>query len=435
MKKKKYLGGVLLIWISAIVGIFLLIQLILKFVQPPPPRHIVIASGSPDGAYYAIAKEYETLLKKEGITCQILNTKGSVENLQLLNSGKVDLAFLQSGISSADNNQNISLRSIASIYYEPLWVFYRGIEELDLINQLTGKRIGVGEDNSGTKAVTIRLLELNGITPHNSEFKSLSSQQMSDQLISGELDAAFLVTSPNAKSFKKLLANDNIQLMNFRRYQAYARNFLFVKDLTIPEGMLDIQRNIPKQNITLLSTLATLVATDKMHPQLVEVMLNCAQRIHKKQGLLEKEDEFPAKKYLEFPVHDAAANYFYSGPSFLAKYLPFWLVTLIRRLAIIIIPLLTLLFPLFKITPLAIRWPIKRKLNLWYSELEEIESLVNGDSDKISFINSQKRLNELEEEVVNDPLPPAYKNESFQLRFHIRHVQNQISEALGKSEK
>ncbi len=258
----------------------------------------------------------------------------------------------------------------------------------------------------------------------------MSGQESSEQLIKGELDAVFLITSPNAENFKRLLANKNIQLMNFRRYQAYARNFLFVKDLSVPEGMLDIQRNIPKKNITLLSTLATLVATDKMHPQLVEVILNCAQRIHEEESLLEKESEFPAKKYLEFPVHDAAANYFYSGPSFLAKYLPFWLVNIIRRLAIIIIPLITLLFPLFKITPFAIRWPIKRKLNLWYSELEHIEQLVNEERDKELLANSQKKLNDLEEDVVNDPLPPAYKHESYQLRFHIRQVHNQIRASL-----
>ncbi len=158
MKKRRFLSGVLLIWILAIVGIFLTIHIILKFVQPPPPRHIVIASGSSGGAYYAYAKKYEKLLKKQGISCTILNTKGSVENLHLLNSGKVDLAFMQSGISSAENNENINLRSIASIYYEPLRVFYSGNEEFNLINQLKGKRIGVGEENSGTKAVSVRLL-------------------------------------------------------------------------------------------------------------------------------------------------------------------------------------------------------------------------------------------------------------------------------------
>ena len=84
--------------ILALAGCFVAWQ----FVNPAPPDTITIATGQQGGAYLLFAERYQAVLAREGITLNILETAGSVENLQLLekDADSVDLAFVQGGTAS-----------------------------------------------------------------------------------------------------------------------------------------------------------------------------------------------------------------------------------------------------------------------------------------------------------------------------------------------
>jgi TRAP-type uncharacterized transport system substrate-binding protein len=135
-----------------------------QFVGPAPPKHIVIATGMKEGAYYAYGKAYSEIFAREGVTLEVKSTAGSVENIKLLEAeaGAVDIAFLQGGTGTLATSSN--LVSLGSLYFEPLWIFYREDTQVDLPPNLRGKRIAVGGEGSGTKVLVMKLLELNGLT-------------------------------------------------------------------------------------------------------------------------------------------------------------------------------------------------------------------------------------------------------------------------------
>src|SRR5207248_3081257 len=133
------------VW-AAIIGFCLaaLIGTYMLFVEAPPPKKIVIASGGRNGAYYQFAQKYADALKKEGVAVEVRESAGSVENLHLLqdDSSGVAVAIVQSGVASAEDRDHLD--ALGSFYREPLWVFYCGVKPLDRLSQLAGKRIGVG---------------------------------------------------------------------------------------------------------------------------------------------------------------------------------------------------------------------------------------------------------------------------------------------------
>ena len=63
-----------------------------QFVNPAPPDSLTIATGQQGGAYLLFAERYQAVLAREDITLNILETAGSVENLQLLEQDSVDLS-------------------------------------------------------------------------------------------------------------------------------------------------------------------------------------------------------------------------------------------------------------------------------------------------------------------------------------------------------
>jgi TRAP transporter TAXI family solute receptor len=405
-----------------------------QFVEPAPPRQIAIATGGKEGAYYRFAERYAELLARDGITLEVRSTSGSIENLGLMTAPEsdVDIAFVQGG--TGDQAAAPRLRSLASLYLEPLWIFTRARPPPERLSELAGRRIAAGGTGSGTRAVALQLLADNGLADETATLLPMGGTEAAEALLSGGLDAAFIVASPEAPVVARLLAAEGIAPVSLARTQAYARRYRFLSAVTLPEGVIDFQRNIPDRDINLLAPAANLVAREDLHPALSVLLLQAAKKVHGGGGLFERPGEFPAPSHLDFPQSDAAQQYFEFGPPFLQRYLPFWAANLIDRLKIMLLPLVTLLFPLFKIVPPTYRWRVRSRIYRWYRELQEIDERARaaGPADDLERLTSE--LDRIEDEVRRVSVPLAYADALYHLRMHIAFVRQTLhgSEARGR---
>ena len=409
--------------------------LVLNFLKPPPPKYFSIATGRADGAYYKFAKEYQKLLKKEGITLKIVTTAGSVEALKLLDSGKVDVAFVQGGTAKEyANSKNLS--SLASIFYEPLWVFYRkDLPHINYLYDLKGKKISVGEKGSGTKALSEILLKQNGVNKTNSKLLFLSSKESVKELEEGKIDALFMVVSPKSDNVKRVLNDSQIELFSFKRALAYKQKFLYLTDLILGEGIVNLEKNIPLKDKTLLATTCTLVQNNRFNPELMRLLLKIAKKVHSHRTLFAKEGFFPNYKYTQIPMDEDAKIYLQKGDSFLEKIFPFRVAVTINRLIIFLIPLITLLLPFFKgILPLY-RWRIRYKIYRWYGELNSIDDQIDK-MDLQTIKESIQKLKRLEKEIKEQTdIPLSYMGEYYNLQLHLDLILKKLKKAKANIEK
>ncbi|MFQ5944567.1 MAG: TAXI family TRAP transporter solute-binding subunit, partial [Anaerolineales bacterium] len=318
---KEYLKTVGPALLIVIVGFWVAYQ----FVQPAPPHTIVMSTGGKDGAYYLFAQRYRDILARDDITLEIRTSAGSVENIERLEKGEVDIAFVQGGSNTSRDSQ--SLLSLGSMYYEPLWVFYRSNKRLKRLTKFEGKRIAVGKEGSGTRAVTLKLLKENGITGAQAFLSSLGGQDAADALWQREVDAAFFVASPQSPTVQKLLTRSPIKLMSFKRAKAYTRRHAFLASVILPQAVINLDKDLPPHDTTLLAATANLVVRTDFHPALIDLILEAAKDVHGAGGLFAEQGEFPSPEYLEFPLSEEAGRYYRRGPSFLRRYLPFWAAT------------------------------------------------------------------------------------------------------------
>ena len=412
--------------ILALAGCFVAWQ----FVNPAPPDTITIATGQPGGAYLLFAERYQTVLAREGITLNILETAGSVENLQLLekDADSIDLAFVQGGTASKAATPDLT--SLASLYYEPLWVFYRGTGELTRLTQLQHKRIAAGEPGSGTQAVAMTLREDNLLQINPADILSVGGREAADALITGRVDVAFFVASVQSPLVQELLHRQDIQLMSFERADAYTRLHHFLSRITLPEGIIDLQENIPPQDTVLLAATANLVAHDGFHPALISLILQAAEEVHGDGSLFAQPGDFPNDQHLEFKLDEGARRYFKHGPPFLQRYLPFWTANLIDRMKVMLIPLLTLLIPLIKIMPPTYRWQARKKVYRWYRELKTLDFQHPEQLPAETLHTSIQKLDNIEEEVRKVSVPLSYSDELYNLRLHIDLVRSKLRKGL-----
>ena len=139
------------LWGSGLLLIIVVFAVAWFFVEPAPPNRIVIAVGAQDGAYWQFAQQYAEVFKQYDIELELRETAGSLENYRLLSDeNEVHVAIVQGGSAPEEIRESNQFESIASLYFEPVWVFYRGDKVSTEIRQLKGKTIAVGRENSGT---------------------------------------------------------------------------------------------------------------------------------------------------------------------------------------------------------------------------------------------------------------------------------------------
>lgn len=395
-----------------------------QYVGAPPPKVVRIATGANNGAYYTFAQEYARLLASDGITLEVVPTAGSVENLELLKSGEVSLALIQGGSATRDDKER--LQSLGSLFLEPVWIFVRRQSAVKRFLELKGNRVSVGIAGSGTHLLATQLLSAAGITETNTQLIREETTQAIDSLSNGKIDAAFFVASPEAPIIRKLFAAPAVELLNFDRAAAYGRWFPFLTPVTLSEGVIDLQQNIPDHDTPLVAASANLAARRDLNASLIPAVLNAVTRVHQTGGVLEHKRQFPSVDFADLPLSEDARRYLINGPSFLFRWLPYGTAVLLDRLKILVLPLLALLLPVFKIAPPLYTWRIRSKIYKWYAAVREVESSIQEQKvsgDATSLIN---RLNELDRQVASVSVPLSYAAELYHLRLHIRFLQKKL---------
>ena len=409
-----------------------------QFLQPGPRRHIVLASGAESGIYHQYALRYKEILGREGVTVDLRMTGGAGDNLRVLldpNSG-VDAAFMQGGVATVPEANKLAM--LASLYYEPLWIFYRDAATLSQINELYGKRIAIGITGSGTRALVAQLFAAQGLTMAgdtgrgNTDLVALGGSDALRALKAGEFDAALYVGGAATATIEQALRDPVIKLMNLTHADAYPRRLPFVTKLTLPYGTIDLAINVPDRDVTMIGTKAMIVARDDLHPALINLLIDAAREIHGRQGYFEAAGEFPGTAQVDdIPVSPYADQHRRFGPSFLYNYLPFWLATYAERALIVIIPLVVILIPLMNLLPQFLRWRVRARIYRWYGELALLERDVAARQGKLPIEEWLQDLDHVEHAAEHIHTPASFASEAYTLREHIGLVRPAILAKAG----
>ena len=415
-------------WIFLIVGIGFVIAF--QFVQPAPPNRIVITTGSDAGAYYAYAGRYANILARNGVTLEVRTSAGSLQNLERLENDEAQVGFVQGGVIEPkgdpdEEDTDSALVSLGSVFFEPVWVFYRGDRRFDRLTDLKGKRIAIGQEGSGVRQLAQQLLSANEIKPGD-HLLPLSGLKAAEELQQGRIDAAFIIAAEHAPVVQVLLRSPGVKVMSFAQAEAYQRRFPFLTKLVLPQGVADLVRDYPPHDVTVLAPTANLIVRGDLHPALQSLLLQAATEVHGRAGFFQRAGEFPAYKDRLLPLSPEAARYFKSGPPFLQRYLPFWLAVLIDRLIVLLIPIFALMIPLLKVAPAIYSWRVRSKVFRCYGELKYLEEDLKQRFDAAKLPEYRSRLDVLDDEARGLKVPLAFTDLVYTLREHVNLVRQTL---------
>jgi TRAP transporter TAXI family solute receptor len=409
--------------------------------EPAPPSRFTLAGGLASSSYDRVVRDLAVRVEvDDGPAVEIRNSSGSVDNLRALADGTADAALVQSGVVSAvaGTIETGSLRAIARLYSEPLWVIYRGERELTLLNQLrptgtTRQRIYIGPDGSGTQIIARELLRANGVDARNAELVPGDSKTLLDLFARGEIDVAFIVAAPDSETLGKLFRLPGARAMNFSNHRAYARRLPYLAAIEVSQGVLSLEENLPAQPLLLLAPSATLVAREDLHPRVVEKLTKAVVARFSGGNLIDLAGEYPSSHGLEVPQHPAAQHYLAEGESWATRNLPFWLLRLLASLKLALIPILTVLIPAIKIVPRLLGMSVARAIQAHYAKLQKIEDRIRR-AKTVAEVEAGLADNErLRDEVaaLSHDLPTRYQNTVYDFRLHANLVRQEGIERLA----
>ncbi|MDD2685822.1 MAG: TAXI family TRAP transporter solute-binding subunit [Gallionella sp.] len=395
-------------------------------IDPAPPKKVVVSVSKQDGNYQAYASLYGVLLQQEGVTLEIRESEGPLQSLADLRKegGDVDMAFMPGGVARLEAGTGVV--SLGSLYYEPLWIFYKGKGAVEHLSDLKGKRIAMGRPDSGSYLLAGMLLSAAGLDKTNSTLLEIGDDAAAEALRAGTVDAVFLAGVPTTPLVGEVAQIPGVTLVSLSEAEAYARQFTFLHHLVLPAGALSLEAHLPQREVHMLAPTVTLVARESMHQALIYLVLKIISRVHGEAGMLQHAGEFPANKDAEFEINSQAAHFYESGPPFLDRYLPFWAATFVSRVLIILLPLAALAIPLSRVVPATYTWLIKSRIYKLYGELRFLEMQLRNSRETEDLARFRAELDEIENKVNNLRLPVAFSSHLYELRSHIGLVRARL---------
>ena len=404
-----------------------------------PARDLTILADEQGSGYYQVAERYRALFAARGLDVTVRTTTGAKETLQLLEDGAAGIALVPGFLTAQVDPRTYA--SLGALFDEPFWVFYNkdtfADEPVRYLSQLRGKRVAVGLPGSGSQALALQLLGESGVTADNTTLLELPRQAETEQMLAGELDAVLLLDAYQSEAVQALLRAPQIGLANLAQADAYAARQHALKVVDLPQGVIDLEKNVPGEDVQLLASAANLVIRHDLNPTLARSLVTAAVLLHAGGDYLAPPYTYPNLSTTDLPVSRDYVDYFNrlkSGDAPFTSSLSFWAAFTAERFIFFLLPLIILLAVLVLYFPAIWRFYMQGKLLPIYTELRRVE-IDLPEMDMAATDAAIARIGRMEENVTQRVrVSAAYLPEVFHLRNHIRTVLVDLSNHKSRLE-
>lgn len=266
-------------------------------------------TGGTGGTYYAFGSALAPQLQNDtGSAVEVKVTTGSEANLRLLQTGMVDLAIVQSdALQYASKEDGTGCSAVAGLYTEACQIVVTKASGITSVAELAGKRVSIGELESGVTRNAEQILMASGLTPDMLQVSRLSFSDSAAAMERGEIDAFFCTAGAPTNAVAELAGKLDIQLLSIdqRSVDQLTSLYPWYAPCTVPAGTYQGQG----EDVTTLGVQAVLVAGNDLDAAVVK---RITATLYQNGGALPGGGLDPAGGILSVPIpfHPGAAEYY-----------------------------------------------------------------------------------------------------------------------------
>lgn len=390
-----------------------------------PPERIRMATGIAEGGYWQIGEQYKTELAKSGIAVELLETAGSLENIEQVIAGEADVAIVQGGL---ELTADADLQSLGAIFLEPIAIFQGQSTSLGPNpGEWRDKRLAAGPVGSGTRAAALALIEAAGVNDAGIKLAEAGGAEALAALRNGTVDAMFFVSPLAAPYLLEAILDPEVLFVPMLLVDALALKLPGAISATVPAGAIILDPPRPPADVKVLALRASLVSTHALHPAVVDRLVNAAMVIHSNRDVLHGYREYPSADSPPVPLNESARQLILNGPSILHDFLPYWVAAQFGRFLLLLLPLFFVLPPVLRTVPMVYVWFQKRRVWSQYQRIDALETELSEAKTGKELDAVVEKLDALDASLSNLKLPLAYRQSAFDARLHIDLVRQEIN--------
>ena len=399
--------------------------------QPLPPRHVVMAAGTKQGAYARVAHRYAEQLERQGIQVELNYADTQQEALiQLLTPPTPEATIERPSIGFAPGIYavpDMPLQALAVVGHEPVWLFAKNTGPVAL-RDMVGRRVAAGTATSSTQMVARLMLGHAGFQSEDVQFVPLDPMAAVNALDDDQVDLVFQASGEDAQSIQILTRQHNIQLVGYDQASALSAKDARLQPLLLPQGAIELRGNVPRRDLTLISLQTHLMVRADVHPALQRALLVAAVEIHSEASFLQRHGEFPTQRNSEFVLSPTAIAYSLGSRPWLESVLPYGVAQVTALLLFAVFPILVAAAFLLSWIPRLFDWRISSALNYFYGELKFLESemIDVATNNPIHLKRLLERLDKIERQVVLLDLPDLFSERWYTLREHLAAARERL---------
>jgi uncharacterized protein len=185
---------------------------------------VKLATGGNTGTYYSYGTAIGQIVgEKEDISFNIQSTGASKANIQLIDSGEVDMAIVQNDVMDyayngsdlfIDDGAVTGFSAMAAVYAEVVQIVANPSSGIKTIADLKGKNVSVGDAGSGVEFNAKQILEAYGISFDDINKQNLSFSASADAYKDSKIDAFFATAGAPTTAIMDLVTSKDILILN-----------------------------------------------------------------------------------------------------------------------------------------------------------------------------------------------------------------------------
>ena len=283
---------------------------------------IRFGSAAVGGMYSAFANAYTQIVSQddENLQFSVRSTAGSAANIRLLSDGYIQMAIAQAdltddayhGTGDFDKKPLHGYSAVAALYTEACQIVVRADSDIHSVDDLLGKKVSIGEEESGTERNAKQIFEVYGLSNELVDCENLDYTQAAEALVSGKIDAMFCTAGVQTTVIEELTRQCGIRLLSIdeTHIQKLMAAYDFYMPYTIPvytySGQSEETTTVGVKSLLLVSD----ELSDKTVEHLTEQLFSHVQDIQYSLPLNLQMDETSATQNVTIPFHDGAAAYY-----------------------------------------------------------------------------------------------------------------------------
>ncbi|MGI9384160.1 MAG: TAXI family TRAP transporter solute-binding subunit [Methyloligellaceae bacterium] len=253
-------------FLSIMLALVAVSILVLWYVWERQEYSLTIAAGQSSGQAFQLVKAIQTVTHRHHpeLKIEVFETRGSLQNARLLETGSVDMATTRSDLVFGNRGQ-----LVADLYSDAFQLVVRRDSGIKHIADLIGRRIALPPEKSSAHESFWFVASHYAVEPKDIEAYPGTEATTDWLLINGDVDALFRVRAPGDESIDKLIRQADAQVIAIPQAPALKLKRPALESGVIPQGSYKGRPTVPDEDIMTVAVKRLLLARKELPDEAV----------------------------------------------------------------------------------------------------------------------------------------------------------------------